>query len=519
MQTFTLVLLAIIGVSALYGGYKGFKRGFGKQVVRTLTVVASVFISLYLTKLLSGAAMVWLGTSSKDMLLMIAEKLPLGAFAGLLDYLTPETLNYILAIIFALVIAPLCFLICFLVIKLVMLIPHALLAGIAGFSDRRNNGLTRFLGFLLGVLQGVAVAALIIFPVAGALSSAQEVIATVKEENPESEDTERISAFYDDVLKEYAEDPVITVVSKFGAKQLYESLAVVTVGDTEYNMIETIGEPTVKIGVGINKLWGWDWKKPTPENEDAIRAMIDALDDSDYATALITEVFTCASTAYADGAIPIGAESPLSDVLDAAFETIGNVTEDSLKRDLDTLTEVYFILAREDVIYALEFGDSEQVRVALTRDYIDTDGTKTTVVAKVVSVLNENEHTVPLVTVLTKLSVAALADSMSTGTDIDALYTSVKTGLNSTMAIEKEGKTEEEYKTEVSASLDTVLKDNGIELQPEVVDGMADYIYDNYDELKANDTDGDGTISDKEANDIILSYYDAYIAHNGSVSE
>ncbi len=518
MQPLTIILLVLIGVLAIIGGYKGFKRGIGRQIVRVLTVAVSLFIALYLTKLFMGAATVWIGNSSAEALVKLVEflNLPLGEYEGVLDYLDANTLNYVLAIPLALAIAPILFVVCFLLLKLVMLIPHALISGIAGFSDKRNNGLTRFLGMLLGLIQGVVVAAIIISPLAGALTASREVIETMQKEQPDTEDTTRITAFYDDVLKPYAEEPIITAVGAVGGRVLYGNIATVTIKDVEYDMVETVGEPTVKLGVGINKLWGWDWKKPTPENEEAVLAMIEAVDDSDYAKALITDVFTFASTAYLDGAIPLQFESPLSEVIHAAFETLGLVNEQSLRQDLDTLAEAYFVLARENIIYALEFSNSEEVREALTRECTNEDGSTTTVVARVVDILNSNEHTTPLVTVLTKLSVAALADEM--GADIHLLYDSVKSGLSTTMAIDKDGKTEEEYKAEVSASLDAVMKENGIEIQPEVIDGMSDYIYENYDELKSTDSDGNGELTEKEANDIILSYYDSYIKANGEAT-
>ena len=112
-----------------------------------------------------------------------------------------------------------------------------------------------------------------------------------------------------------------------------------------------------------------------------------------------------------------------------------------------------------------------------------------------------------------------MADKMGGDSDMHAMYEEVRAGLSDTLSITKEGKTEEEYKTEVSASLDTVLKNNGIELESGIVDGMSDYIYDNYDELNKAATDGDSQLSEQEMNDIIFSYYEAYIDHMNSTEE
>ena len=47
---------------------------------------------------------------------------------------------------------------------------------------------------------------------------------------------------------------------------------------------------------------------------------------------------------------------------------------------------------------------------------------------------------------------------------------------------------------------------------------MADYVNDNYDTLADIDGDGDG-VSDEDINEVILSYYDAFIASGGDVNE
>ena len=85
--------------------------------------------------------------------------------------------------------------------------------------------------------------------------------------------------------------------------------------------------------------------------------------------------------------------------------------------------------------------------------------------------------------------------------------------LFETLSISKEDKTEEEYKAEVSTSLDTILKDNGIELDTEIVDGMADYIYENYDDLNMAGLEEGSELSEQKMNDIIFSYFDAYMEY------
>ena len=137
---------------------------------------------------------------------------------------------------------------------------------------------------------------------------------------------------------------------------------------------------------------------------------------------------------------------------------------------------------------------------------------------KVTEILNENSHTRPLVTALSRISVSVLAQSFGSELDTEVIYDTVKSGLTSTLQISKEGKTEDEYKAEVKESLNTALKGVEIELDDGVLDEMANYVNDNYETLADIDGNGDG-VTDDEINEVILSYYDAYIAAGGSTDE
>ena len=72
---------------------------------------------------------------------------------------------------------------------------------------------------------------------------------------------------------------------------------------------------------------------------------------------------------------------------------------------------------------------------------------------------------------------------------------------------------EEEYKEALSSVLDSTLKDHGIELEEEIVDGIADYVDENFSEVD--------TLTDEEFNGILLHYYEAYqeYVNSGEIPE
>ena len=110
--------------------------------------------------------------------------------------------------------------------------------------------------------------------------------------------------------------------------------------------------------------------------------------------------------------------------------------------------------------------------------------------------------------------------------DTTEVYNEVKDGLKDVLAIERptppifaddmtfEEREEaairyeeerQQYMQQMTESLDSTLRDNGIELEDELVSGIADYIDDNVDDKNE--------YSDDELNEIILSYYDVYLEY------
>jgi hypothetical protein len=313
-----------------------------------------------------------------------------------------------------------------------------------------------------------------------------------------------------------------------GGNALYNQFTTVTIEENTFNIPEEVAEPLVQIIGASDKFEDFDWKNLSKESKDGIFIIVDAIDESSYFKKITLDVLELATDAYFDGALDMEADALLIEVVDSAFSVIGSIDENSFKNDIMTIFDTYAILGREGALAAFETGQLEEVRGVLTSDYeyvegdpiteSNNSGNKVTVLKKVIEILNENSHTRPLVTALSRISVSVLAQSFGSELETEVIYDTVKTGLTSTLQISKEGKSEEEYKEEVKESLNTALKDVEIELDEEILDEMANYVNDNYDTLADIDGNGDG-ITDDEINEVILSYYDAFIAAGGNVDQ
>ena len=531
----TILLIAVFVIFAAICGLIGFKRGAVKQSIRAVMMLLSFVCAIYFAKLCTDAVMVWMDHKTSADLLAVVDKyndfllnklsIDISSFRDLISYIDPSTLNYVLAIPFSLIISPLLFPLLFIVFQLITLIPYFIICGSVGLIKKsKNKGKKKSkrpayswaTGLALGLIQGVIMLALIISPVSGILTCSTEVVERMEDEAPDMPTTQTISNSYDSWVKPWAESPVIKGIAQVGGRKLYQSLSTVKIDGEKHDMFESLADPTIKVAITIHDVWGWDWTAPTPEEEKAIRALIDVLDDHDYATQPIVDIIKVFSDAYKGGAIKIEIEGDLGEVMTALFGTLDAIDEpEDLKDYIATVADVYFLLAENGVLKALVEADEDMIVDSLTAT-IGEGENETTVVAEAVRILNGYAPTKTLVTAITKLTLSSLVtEALPEGSE--EIYENIKDGASDILAIEKvEGK-EEEYKTEVSEKLDSMLKENNIEVEKEILDEMASFVSDNYDELQKKldeHEDIDGVV-----NDIIISYYDAYIKYLNSQNQ
>ena len=520
-----------MATAMLVGALKGLSRGIARQGMRSLTVIVSVVAALFITKGISNAFYTNFSSMTPEEFVATIENAGIAVtgtdLEPILSNVSPETVSYILAIPLALIILPIIFVLVFEVLKLLMLIVHALLSGVCGLSKKKNNIVTRILGAVLGAVQGLACTVIIAMPIVGIATTATTVVSDLRETS-EDEAVVELADELSDSLSIVTDSGVVRFFGAIGGNALYNQFTTVTIEENEFNIPEEVAEPVIQIIGASDELAEFDWKDISKDSKKGMFIIIDAIDESRYFKKITLDLLELATDAYYDGALDMEADDLLVEVVDSAFAVIANIDEDSFAYDIKTILNTYAILGREGALTAFETGELESVRDVLTSDYEYVDGDpitssdssdgNVTVLKKVTEVLNENEHTRPLITALSRISVSVLAQSFGSDLDTEVVYDTVKTGLTSTLQISKDGKSEDEYKAEVKDSIDTALKGADIELADGILDTMADYVNDNYDTLADIDGDGDG-VSDEDINEVILSYYDAFIASGGDVSE
>ena len=503
-------MIFAVAVLATIGAFKGFRRGISRQIIRTLTIVASAVISFILSTTIYMKISEYLdGKTVADIEGFLIGRGILTESVPWLYNFDIHTIKLIFTLPTSLIILPLIFVISFISISSAMLIVHVILCAIFGFRKRRNNFLTRLLGMALGFIQGVAVAGLILMPVIGLSSSASNYVTALKAEpQKDTEDVQLIEA-YDEYIRGTAENPITLTLGKYGINSIYTQIATVHIDgkavDTTaeiHNIIEIISE--------ARSLSEADPKNLTPENEAAINRILDTVAGSDYLTDLLAGSVNALSHSYTDGHFNVSINEPFESIIDSAVSIFHTSDSTNIHSDLDTVKNVFFILSRDGILNSFD-KDSDAMLDALTA----RDASGETTVNRVVNTINQNERTKPLVTLLTKLSVTVMSQKAGISEDALQTYDNIKASINEDiLSIKKSDYSEEEeYIAEVSTALDNTLKENNITVEKEIVDNMAKYFADNYSDTHE--------ISDDEANDIILSYYDAYLDYleNGTIPE
>ena len=507
MPSITPIIYGIVGVLALVGALIGLSRGLYRQTVRTVTVVAAAVLSFVLiTALYSTLSTELDGRTVTDVVSMLVEKGVLSADAdtALIENLDMKTVELVLALPLGLVIARLLFLILFMILSFILMLVHLIICALCGFKSHRNSMVTRLLGFILGLVQGVLVAGLLLMPIIGICNIAKESVAVLEKEASGEEFTETCSDYYYTYVDEFVENPAISIYSTLGINALYERIATVDIDEISGIDLTELAPDAALIATDVFKLKDSHMTNLTAEDESAVSSIIKTVDDSEYFGELISGLLKATANAYENGDIDFALEDPFGALIEEAAKIFKTSTSQNLPSDLETIKDVVFILSRDGILTAFDEG-SDAMLSALTAK--DENGS--TCVNKVINTIKENERTKPLVTVITKISLSVM--SAQTGIDENAAeaFDNIKESINNDiLTIKKSDYGEErydEYVADVSTAIDSMLKENEIELEKEIVDTMAEYVAENYSDVDS--------ISDEEASDISLSYYDAYLKY------
>ena len=489
------ILTTVIFALVVIGALRGITGGFLRSLIRTGCTIAAA-VAAYSVTLASEAMIIASVTPDKikEFLVGLGEAAGPVNFAGFADYLNSLDLFVALPGAF---IAPIAFVLVFLGLRASFGAASAIVCGILGIPKGGQRGEDVLIGSALGAIEGVAIAAVICIPVSGLLGLAGDSVEVMREKNDEK--FASIIATYDESIAPLNEHFAMTAAKQLGADAIMDSFTTVNLDGEEINLRSEFVN-VVDIVTEFATIGEIDFTALSEDNKLAIRSAVDSLENSDYLMRLASGIISDMGSAIEDGVVPISVPAPYDVVLHPAITMLATSNIDNFKADLDTILEIYYLLSDSGVLKAFGIEGQEQ---GMANAFVMTDANGDTVINQIVSIIDKNEHMRPLVKALTDMSLIMLTNQLGIDADIVEVYDNVKTGVNEVLAVRPEDyDTEEEYVAARNEKLDETLNENGIELEPDVVDGIGDFIDENY-------PDHD-ELTDEEFNDIILSYYDVY---------
>ena len=492
MEIVTLIMTIVFVVIALWQVLRGSLRGPYRQIVYIVTSAISAVAAYFLTNGLADKILDAINAESIGDLFNKMGAAELGKFA---PYLT--NLEWFLVLPIATIAAPAMFVGLFFAINTAMGIVRTIINGIFKIEKTTGEPAKNFVGGMMGLVYGALVALIVFLPVAAGVNlvggGVDAIVASDDEGN-----FENMKAFDDDfaALENHF---AIKLVNSVGGKEMLDGFATVKIDGEDVNLTSET-ETIIKIVMEFKSLGSPDYAAVDGKAQDVFRSAVDSIGDSAYLSSMVSGVLSDMGRAAQDGIIPFKANPPFDEVLYSLFSIFATSNKDNIEADLHTILDVYFLLSDGGSLkaYGSEGGEDD-----MKNSLISKDESGVTLISKVVEILNANEHTKPLVTTLTKMTMTMMAEQLGGEYNVVEAYDKVKEGFEGVASIDRESYgTDEEYEAARDEELKSTFTDNGIELDDETVNQIGDYIDENYGDKEE--------ITDEEMNDILLYYYDIY---------
>jgi hypothetical protein len=373
---------------------------------------------------------------------------------------------------------------------------------------------------LLGACEGLIIASILILPFAAIIGSADEMISAATStadgtdgagDTDDADDTADtssdmdIDAIYEEYLKPLAAHPAFAITKSTVGELVLDGLATYDLGaDEPINTREEFASIMGLILVDGSKLMEADFNNLTDDDKAAISAIIDYVDDSDYMATIIAGLLNVMGDILEDQMADAGTEGGI-DFVTPMFSIFKDISADEVGGVLVTFKDFYFLISDEGVLEAISSGDNTALSEVFTKT-VEGDPENRTVLSKAISILNGNSRTVVLVTTLTKMTFAMMAESEEMGEEIEAVYEDVKDKVNTTVGKLDECETREEKVETAKTDIAAALEENEIELEDEIVEELADEL------VNIVEAEGfDGNFDEADFNEVVLKYYDAFI--------
>ena len=503
LGTVSTVLIIPFIVFILWEMLHGLRRGLFRQILHTCCMLVSAALSFIACKTLMNTVLSEISaTTILDLIAELTGEAPDKQIADILALVSDKTIGYVIALPLGMIVLPILFTVSFVVINFVFKIIYFIIRKIAKI-EKGKGAFKRLTGMALGAIEGTLVACILFFPLATVADIGNDVATITREASNPTADTEETL----DILEPIIAHPIFKFINAIGGRAISNNFCTIKIDGHRTNIRAeaTLLVKVLLVEVGHLSSEDVDFAELTSRDKASLNAIKSAVSDSDYIATIFADILSGVAGTLAENEDIINADPPAGDFLTAALGIFKTSTAENLGADLGTFLEVYYLLSDSGVL-ASEDISRDGLTVLLT----EKNDEGKTVIAQVTDIIDANPRTKLLSTALTKVSIYVLTADAGMNVDTTLVYETIKTSVNDDiLSINRYSySTEEEYIDALTTKLDSVLKDNDIIVEPDIVEDIAKHIDTEY--IGKDITE----IGDDELNDIILSYYDYYIEYH-----
>ena len=459
-SNFSAIAVVVFLGFALWGAFQGFRRSIFRQIIHVAVTLVIAIIAFHCTSYICDNILTsFTDMTMQEFLTYLEEQaviIPAEVQSSLLSF-DMTTIGYALAIIINTIVAPLVFAILFGVVG----VAGKVVTSVICFFVPKGQSLTyKLVGIVGGIVEGAIIACVVLLPLVGWVNIAGSAVDVVRKNAVEDDPTAtEIVEFYDEFVEPLEKHAIFQMVGGLGGNDMLEKLATVEIDGEERDLREQL-TVVIELGYDISKLSGADFLNLTPENKDTILDIIEDCDESLIISKLTCGVVNGLADAIENGAILIQIDEPYNSILMEAASILGpeKTNTTTLKANLNTLAEVYFLLSDEGVLAVFEKTEDGATtnESALTDALTKKDDKGNTVLNNVIDILDKNENTRTLIPLVAKLAVSVIVPEGA-----EDAYENVKEGFGELVQIDT-NRPEEEVKTDVADALEGVVKDFGL---------------------------------------------------------
>lgn len=458
-------LLLFILVLTLFGALLGLARGRKKAIARAVTILAAFLIALILT----GPV---LGSVTPEKIAEVAGELP----TELVDVLTvaPSLFAFAIGLV-----KPMIFLVIFFALTVVLWFVYFIVSLFLRYKKKEKR--RRKMGALIGALQGLLVAVLLLTPILGYATMADEALGAYVE-MADPADTADIVELREEFLTPITGNGLLSATATV-TKPLFSSLSSAKTDTAKISVSKEIPlllmamDDVTLITEKIDNLSGFG-----PEEKAALRGISDSFAESDFLPTVTAEILSGITSRWAGGETFMDIEKPevegeFGGIVDTLLDLFADSTAETVERDFDTIVEFLILLVDYDVIDAMN-GD-EDIFESLTRVNPETDKT---FIKAAVALLDTNPHLSPLRSEIMSLGAQTVISQLGTPEEIREKCEPMVDELV-TILRDAEGDTNEEKIESLTPVIKKELANNEIdEIPEEIVDEASRFLLDKLEE-------------------------------------